>query len=83
MRSGCLGGRLLGSVPAEERLTEEQLEILRGLLLRGNLRQISLLVNEWRLENPALAPFAKMVVGYCEGFQVWRLRAILGVGNGE
>ena len=77
------GGRLLGSVPAEERLTEEQLEILRGLLLRGNLRQISLLVNEWRLENPALAPFAKMVVGYCEGFQVWRLRAILGVGNGE
>ena len=80
---GPAGGVSLGAATAGDGLTEEQLEILRGWLLQGNLRQVSLLVNEWRLENPALAPFAKTVVRYCERFEVWRLRGILGIGNGE
>ncbi|WP_159788698.1 CHASE2 domain-containing protein [Sodalinema gerasimenkoae] len=61
--------------------TEEQVRVLQSWLLQGNLHQISLLVNEWRLENPALVPFAEEVVRYCDGFEVWRLRALLGMGE--
>ncbi|MCC5899751.1 MAG: CHASE2 domain-containing protein [Phormidium sp. BM_Day4_Bin.17] len=72
-----------GEGMARKELTQEQLEVLRYWLLQGNLRQVSLLVNEWRLGNPALTPLADTVMGYCQGFDVWRLRGLLGMGEEE
>ena len=62
--------------------TLEQLETLYPWVLRGNLRQISRLVEEWREANPALGPFVNQVQGYCEGFQVRQLRSFLGMSDG-
>lgn len=65
-----------------EQPTLEQLEALYPWVLRGNLRQVCLLVQEWREQNPALGPFADQVQGYCDGFQVRQLRSFLGMKEG-
>lgn len=62
--------------------TLDQLELLYPWVLRGNLRQVCRLVEEWREANPALGPFVDQVQGYCEGFQVRQLRSFLGMSDG-